>query len=116
MSATGNIDTWVWFVLAIPAGFLILLVVMLVRQRKLDRKNAEIQRALDLEIARGFGALRANIDALKRAGAQAYDAGLGTSPGMWQMLSELVAGEKLPESLNRAIYALCEGRAKVVLK
>lgn len=44
------------------------------------------------------------------------DTGLGTSPGMWQMLSELVAGEKLPESLNNAIYALCEGRAKVVLK
>lgn len=45
--------------------------------------------------------------------ANAHDTGLGTSPGMWQMLSELVAGEKLPESLNNAIYALCEGRAKV---
>ena len=42
-----------------------------------------------------------------------YDAGLGTTPGMWELLSELVAGEKLPESLNNAIYALCEGRAKV---
>lgn len=47
-------------------------------------------------------------------GAQAYDAGLGTSPGMWQMLSELVAGEKLPESLNNAIYVLCAGEARVV--
>lgn len=43
----------------------------------------------------------------------AYDTGLGTSPGMWQLLSELLEGEKLPESLNNAIYALCEGRAKV---
>lgn len=47
-------------------------------------------------------------------GAKAYDTGLGTSPGMWQMLSELVAGEKLPESLNNAIYALCAGEARVV--
>lgn len=47
---------------------------------------------------------------------QAYDTGLGTSPGMWQMLSELVAGEKLPESLNNAIYALRDDRAKVVFK
>lgn len=75
MSATGSTDTWVWFVLAIPAGFLIALVAMVLHQRKLDRKNAEIQRALDLEIARGFGALQANIDALKRAEAQAYDTG-----------------------------------------
>lgn len=46
----------------------------------------------------------------------AYDTGLGTSPGMWQLLSELVAGEKPPESLNNAIYALCAGKARVVLK
>lgn len=47
-------------------------------------------------------------------GSKAYDTGLGTSPGMWQMLSELVAGEKLPEPLNNAIYALCAGEARVV--
>lgn len=49
-------------------------------------------------------------------GAKAYDTGLGTSPGMWQMLSEQVAGEKLPESLNNAIYALRAGKARVVRK
>lgn len=43
-----------------------------------------------------------------------YDTGMGTSPGMWEMLSHLIEGEKLPDSLNAAIYALCEGRALVV--
>lgn len=45
-----------------------------------------------------------------------YDAGLGTTPGMWEMLSELLAEqqEKLPDSLNEAIYALRDGRAKVI--
>ena len=33
---------------------------------------------------------------------------------MWQMVSEALDGEKLPESLNEAIYALVEGRATVV--
>lgn len=47
-------------------------------------------------------------------GANAHDTGLGTSPGMWQLLSELVDGEKLPESLNNAVYALCAGEARVV--
>lgn len=44
-----------------------------------------------------------------------YDAGMGTTPGMWEMLSELLAEqeEKLPESLNSAIYALRDGRARV---
>lgn len=42
------------------------------------------------------------------------DAGLGTTLGMWEMLSELLEGEKLPESLSRAIHKLCEGEAKVV--
>lgn len=41
-------------------------------------------------------------------------AGLGTTLGMWEMLSELLEGEKLPESLSRAIHKLCEGEAKVV--
>ena len=35
---------------------------------------------------------------------------------MWQMVSEALNGEKLPESLNEAIYALVEGRATVILK
>ncbi len=56
------------------------------------------------------------VELLLEDGAQAYDTGLGTSPGMWQMLSELVAGEKLPGSLNNAIYALRDDRAKVVFK
>lgn len=45
-----------------------------------------------------------------------YDTGMGTTPGMWQMLSEALNGEKLPDSLNNAIYALCQGDAAVVLK
>lgn len=40
---------------------------------------------------------------------------MGTTPSMWQMLSELVDGEKLPESLNKALYALCDGTATIVL-
>jgi len=34
--------------------------------------------------------------------------------GMWQMLSDLLDGEKLPDPLNKAIYDLCEGKAVVV--
>ena len=45
-----------------------------------------------------------------------YDTGIGTTPGMWEMVSEALNGEKLPESLNAAIYALVEGRATVILK
>ena len=43
-----------------------------------------------------------------------YGTGMGTTPGMWQMASEALHGEKLPESLNAAIHALVEGRATVV--
>ena len=37
-----------------------------------------------------------------------------TTQGMWQMLSDLLDGEKLPDSLNKDIYDLCEGKAFVV--
>jgi hypothetical protein len=45
-----------------------------------------------------------------------YEAGMGTTPGMWEMLSDLLCEyeEKLPESLNNAIYALRDGEAVVV--
>lgn len=45
-----------------------------------------------------------------------YDAGMGTTPGMWEMLSDILAenSEKLPDSLNTAIYALREGKARVI--
>lgn len=56
---------------------------------------------------------RAVVDMLV-AEATPYDTGLGTTPGMWQELSDLVEGEALPDSLTKAIYALCEGEAKVV--
>ena len=44
-----------------------------------------------------------------------YNAGLGTTPGMWELLSDELAefGVKLPESLNAAIYALRDGSASV---
>lgn len=43
--------------------------------------------------------------------------GMGTTPSMWEMVSEELAeaGAKLPDSVNKAIYALCEGRATVGL-
>jgi hypothetical protein len=37
-----------------------------------------------------------------------------TTQGMWQILSDLLVGEKLPDSLNKDIYDLCEGKAVVV--
>jgi hypothetical protein len=48
--------------------------------------------------------------------APEYDAGMGTTKLMWEYLNERLAEtkEKLPYSLNQAIYALCEGRAKLV--
>lgn len=44
-----------------------------------------------------------------------YNTGMGTTSSMWGILSELLAeyDEKLPNSLNEAIYALCDGRAVV---
>jgi len=45
-----------------------------------------------------------------------YSAGLGTTPGMWEMLSELLEGEKLPESLSRVINLLASKEAEVVEK
>lgn len=43
-----------------------------------------------------------------------YGTGMGTTPSMWEMASESLHGEKLPESLNSAIHALAEGRATVI--
>ena len=34
--------------------------------------------------------------------------------GMWELVSELLEGEKLPESLNETLYGLCDGTLKVV--
>ena len=36
-----------------------------------------------------------------------------TTPGMWQVLCELLDGEKLPESLNDALEKLANGEAEV---
>jgi hypothetical protein len=43
-----------------------------------------------------------------------YSTGMGTGAGMWEMCSEALDGEKLPVSLNKAIYALCERKAFVI--
>jgi hypothetical protein len=43
-----------------------------------------------------------------------FDTGMGTTPGMWEMVSDALEGEKLPESVNSAIYALVNGNASVV--
>lgn len=43
-----------------------------------------------------------------------FDTGMGTTPGMWGMVSDALEDEKLPESVNKAIHALCEGRSSVV--
>jgi hypothetical protein len=43
-----------------------------------------------------------------------YFTGLGTTVGMWTMLSELLDGEKLPTSLDEAIHKLCKGEAALV--
>lgn len=32
---------------------------------------------------------------------------------MWKLLSEILDGEKLPDTLNNAIYALCDGKLKL---
>lgn len=42
------------------------------------------------------------------------ECGMGTMRGMWEIVSQLLDGEKLPESVNAAIYALCEGTARVI--
>ena len=45
-----------------------------------------------------------------------YMTGSGTTPGMWEMVSEALHNEKLPESVNAAIYALKDGEAVVIPK
>lgn len=55
-------------------------------------------------------------DVIAEAGSDEFESGMGTTPGMWGFLSDLLAEEeeRLPESLNKAIYALRAGEAKVV--
>lgn len=53
---------------------------------------------------------------MKHRPTDEYDNGLGTSRDMWEFLSELLEGEKLPDPLNEALYALRDGRAFVALK
>lgn len=43
-----------------------------------------------------------------------YMTGMGTTPGMWEMVSEALNGEKLPESVNAAIYALIDDEAIII--
>ena len=43
-----------------------------------------------------------------------FDTGMGTTPGMWEMVSDALEGEKLPESVSAAIHALKNGDASVV--
>lgn len=47
-----------------------------------------------------------------------HDTGLNTTKGMWEVLSDILGDneEKLPKSLNEAIYKLCDGTAKIVMK
>lgn len=47
-----------------------------------------------------------------------HDTGLNTTKGMWEMLSDILSDneEKLPNSLNEAIYKLRDGTAKIVMK
>lgn len=45
-----------------------------------------------------------------------HGTGMGTTPGMWEMVSEVLDGEKLPASVSEAIKALANGRATVVIK
>ena len=42
-----------------------------------------------------------------------YNTGMGTTPGMWEMVSETLHGEKLPEAINKAIHALCDATASL---
>jgi len=44
-----------------------------------------------------------------------YDTGMGTTPRLWQMVSDALDKEKLPGSINSAIGALCDGEAAVTL-
>jgi len=42
-----------------------------------------------------------------------WDTGAGTSTGMWQMVSELLRGEKLPQSVSLALLGLCAGELRL---
>lgn len=48
------------------------------------------------------------------AGNSEYDTGMGTTPGMWEMVSDLLEGAQLPKSASEAVRALAQGRADVV--
>ena len=43
-----------------------------------------------------------------------FDSGMGATPGMWEMVSDLLNGEKLPKSVSDSIKALAQGLAVVV--
>jgi hypothetical protein len=43
-----------------------------------------------------------------------YQTGFGTTRDMWRMVSAVLDGEPLPESINAALTALCAGDAIIV--
>ena len=45
-----------------------------------------------------------------------YNAGLGTTPGMWEMVSETLEDEQLPVPITKALHMLLSGEAKLVPK
>lgn len=42
------------------------------------------------------------------------ETGMGTTPGMWEMVSKALDSVGLPYPINKVIHALCEGTAQVV--
>lgn len=42
-----------------------------------------------------------------------YNTGFGTTPGMWEFLSELLDGEQLPKPLSDAITLLQNGQIQL---
>jgi hypothetical protein len=84
-------------------------------ERNWATPHDEVPSRKDTEIE----GLRAEVERLRDIAkdlrsANDYDAGMGTTPGMWQLVSELLDNEKLPVSINVALEELCEGKARVV--
>jgi len=61
MEALQSAPWWAWLPLAVPAAFLVLFVVMLVLQRRVDRQFRDTMRAMDAELAYGFARARTGV-------------------------------------------------------
>ena len=83
-----------------------------------DKEISAVRDAIEMEL-HPFTQQRASevadyVGELLVSVSNEFDSGMGSTPGMWEMVSDLLDGEKLPRSVSDSINALAQGLAVVV--